>query len=40
MGSPRRYLWQGLKLKAMKAVFARQFEGRLDRQRATARLAS
>jgi len=38
--SPRRYLWQGLKLKAMKAVFARQFEGRLDRQRAAARLAS
>jgi len=35
-----KYLPKKLKLKAMKAVFARQFEGRLDRQRAAARLAS
>jgi hypothetical protein len=32
--SPRRYFWQSLKLKAMAAVFSRQFESGLARRRA------
>jgi hypothetical protein len=32
--SPRRYYWQSLKLKAMAAVFSRQFQGRVARHEA------
>jgi hypothetical protein len=31
--SPRRFPWQSLKLKAMGAVFARQFESRVGQDR-------